>query len=212
MAYRVLLADDHTMFRQGLRALLEKLPEFEIVGEASSGREAIEMVEKLMPQVVLMDIAMADLNGIEATRQIRSGESPPKVVALSMQSDSAVIRRMFQAGASGYLLKDCPFTELSAALKAVMSGRTHISPAIADAMVRQIAAPDPLPPVLTPKEREVLQLLAEGKSTKEIANQLSLSGKTIDTHRQHIMDKLNIHNIAELTRYAIREGITFLET
>lgn len=212
MPLRLLLADDHTMFRQGLRALLEKLHDFEIVGEAASGREAIDLATRLMPHVVLMDIAMPDMNGVEATRQIRNSESPPKVVALSMQSDGAVIRRMFQAGASAYLLKDCPFDELSTALRTVVAGRTYVSPAIADTMVRQIAARDPLPPVLTPKEREVLQLLAEGRSTKEIAALLSLSAKTVDSHRQHIMDKLNIHNIAELTRYAIREGISFLDT
>jgi len=212
MPYRLLLADDHTMFRQGLRALLEKLHDFEIVGEAGSGRDAIELAARLVPHVVLMDIAMPDLNGVEATRQIRSGETPPKVVALSMHSDGAVIRRMFQAGASAYLLKDCPFDELSTALRTVVAGRTYMSPAIADTMVRQIAAPDSSPPELTAREREVLQLLAEGRSTKEVATQLNLSSKTVDTHRQHIMDKLNIHNIAELTRYAIREGISFLET
>lgn len=214
MPIRLLLCDDHTMFRQGLRSLLEKSRDVEIIGEASSGREAVEMARKLGPAVAIMDIAMPDLNGIEATRQIREQENPPRIIALSMQSDGPVVKRMFQAGASAYLLKDCSFDELILAIKTVTHGRTYVSSAISDVMVRQLASPQDSagsPQVLTAKELEVLQLLAEGQSTKEIASTLCVSAKTIDTHRQHIMDKLDMHNIAELTRYAIRQGITFLD-
>jgi two-component system response regulator NreC len=202
------------MFRDGLRALLEKQRELdvEVVAEADNGRSAVRMTAELRPQIVIMDIGMPDLNGIEATREITRGESGARVIALSMQSDGPVIRRMFQAGVSAYLLKDCAFDELVKAVRAVLAGRTYLSSEITGVVIKQLAsAPDASTQPLTPKEREVLQLVAEGKSNKEIAQLLSLSTKTIDTHRQHIMDKLNIHNTAELTRYAIREGISFLE-
>ncbi|HEX8520874.1 MAG TPA: response regulator transcription factor [Tepidisphaeraceae bacterium] len=209
MSIRIILADDHKIIRDGLRSLLAKQHDMEVVAEAEDGRTAVQLARELSPTVIVMDIAMPDLNGVEATRQVLDADPSIKVVALSMQSDGPVVRRMFQAGASGYLLKDCAFEELVKAIRTVLTGRTYLSPDIAGVVVRNLSSPEPsMASPLTAKEREVLQLIAEGKSTKEIAAVLSVSVKTIDTHRQHIMDKLDIHNVAELTRYAIREGLT----
>jgi two-component system, NarL family, response regulator NreC len=210
---RILLADDHKIIRDGLKSLLGKQHDMEVIGEAEDGRTAVAMSREMTPNIVVMDIAMPDLNGVEATRQIMEIDPGMKVVALSMQSDGPVVRRMFQAGASGYLLKDCAFDELVKAIRTVLSGRMYLSPDIQNVVVRTLSSPEPtMASPLTAKEREVLQLIAEGKSTKEVAAILSVSVKTIDTHRQHIMDKLDIHNIAELTRYAIREGLTSADT
>jgi DNA-binding NarL/FixJ family response regulator len=209
VSIRIILADDHKIIRDGLRSLLAKQHDMEVVAEAEDGRTAVQLARELSPTVIVMDIAMPDLNGVEATRQVLDADPSIKVVALSMQSDGPVVRRMFQAGASGYLLKDCAFEELVKAIRTVLTGRTYLSPDIAGVVVRNLSSPEPsMASPLTAKEREVLQLIAEGKSTKEIAAVLSVSVKTIDTHRQHIMDKLDIHNVAELTRYAIREGLT----
>lgn len=209
MTTRILLADDHKMFRDGLRSLLERQSSFEIVGEAEDGRAAVRMATKLSPQVIVMDINMPDLNGVEATRQILAEDSSIKVVALSLQSDGSVVRRMLQAGARGYLVKEAAFDELVKAIGVVLTGRTYLGEAVTHVVVQQLVSPiaESLSP-LTAKEREVLQLLAEGKGTKEIAAALFVSTKTIDTHRQHIMSKLDLHNLADLTKYAIREGIT----
>lgn len=213
MSIRILLADDHKIIRDGLRSLLARHDDMHVIAEAEDGRTAVQLAREMTPDVIVMDIAMPDLNGVEATRQIMEIDPAIKVVALSMQSDGPVVRQMFQAGSSGYLLKDCAFDELVKAIRTVLAGQVYLSPDIANVVVRQIS---PLPPrmasPLTAKEREVLQLIAEGKSTKEVAAILSVSVKTIDTHRQHIMDKLDIHNIAELTRYAIREGLTTADT
>jgi DNA-binding NarL/FixJ family response regulator len=209
VSIRILLADDHKIIRDGLRSLLAKQHDMEVIAEAEDGRTAVELARELNPSVIVMDIAMPDLNGVEATRQVMEIDPGIKVVALSMQSDGPVVRRMFQAGAAGYLLKDCAFEELVKAIRTVLNGRTYLSPDIAGVVVRNLASAEHnVASPLTAKEREVLQLIAEGKSTKEIAQVLSVSVKTIDTHRQHIMDKLDIHNVAELTRYAIREGLT----
>jgi two-component system response regulator NreC len=209
VSIRILLADDHKIIRDGLRSLLAKQHDMEVIAEAEDGRTAVQLARELLPTVIVMDIAMPDLNGVEATRQVLEINPGMKVVALSMQSDGPVVRRMFQAGAAGYLLKDCAFEELVKAIRTVLNGRTYLSPDIAGVVVRNLASPEPnMASPLTAKEREVLQLIAEGKSTKEVAQVLSVSVKTIDTHRQHIMDKLDIHNVAELTRYAIREGLT----
>jgi two-component system response regulator NreC len=209
VSIRILLADDHKIIRDGLRSLLAKQHDMEVIAEAEDGRTAVQLARELKPTVIVMDIAMPDLNGVEATRQVLEIDNGIKVVALSMQSDGPVVRRMFQAGAAGYLLKDCAFEELVKAIRTVLNGRTYLSPDIAGVVVRNLSSAEHnMASPLTAKEREVLQLIAEGKSTKEIAQVLSVSVKTIDTHRQHIMDKLDIHNVAELTRYAIREGLT----
>jgi DNA-binding NarL/FixJ family response regulator len=211
-----LLADDHVIVRDGLRSLLEKERDFTVVGEAENGRDAVEQATRLRPDVVVMDIAMPGLNGIEATRQITAQPPKPKVIALSMHSDKRFVAEMLQAGASGYLQKNCAFKHLVNAIRSVIAGQMYLGPSVTGIVVegfkQRLPAPQPgEAATLSPKEREVLQLLAEGSSTKEIADHLGISGKTVDTHRQHIMDKLGIHSIAELTKYAIREGLTSIE-
>jgi two-component system response regulator NreC len=209
MSIRVLLADDHKIVRQGLRSLLEKQHGMEVIAEAEDGRTAVQLARKLSPDVVVMDIAMPDLNGIGATRQIIAEAPGVKVVALSMHSDKRFVTRMLRAGASGYLLKDCAFEELARAISAVVANQIYLSLGIAGVVVEDYVRHVPeTGPSLTPRECEVLQLLAEGSSTKEIAARLHVSVKTVETHRRHIMEKLDIHTIAELTKYAIREGLT----
>lgn len=216
MKIRVLLADDHKIVRDGLRALLEKESDMEVVGEADGGVQAVHLARELSPTVIVMDIAMPDLNGIEAAAKIRERDSEVKIIALSMHSDKRFVGGMLRAGASGYLLKDCAFGELSNAIRSVMKGQTYLSPGIAhvvvEGYVRGAGAPGQAgASALTPREREVLQLLAEGKATREIAALLNLSVRTVETHRQQIMNKLNLHKAAELVKYAIREGMITLE-
>jgi len=217
MSIRVFLADDHQIVREGLRTLLEKQPNMEVVGEAKTGREAVQLVQGLLPHVIIMDIGMPDLNGIEATRQIVAKTQSVKVIALSMHSDRRFVVEMLKAGASGYLLKDSAFKELAQAIRAVMVNRVYLSPKIADLVIKDYIRLSPktefsIFSLLTPRERQVLQLLSEGKTTKRIGSDLQVSVKTVETYRQQIMEKLNIHSIAELTKYAIREGLTSLET
>lgn len=216
MSIKVLVADDHKVVREGLRTLIEKQPGMEVIAEAENGRMALKLIKKLSPDIALMDIAMPDLNGIEATRQIVAEAPGTKVIALSMHSDRQFVTRMMSAGASGYLLKDCAFEEVARAIRSVMARQTYLSPEIVSivvkAFLRRSEPSDSMLSVISPREREVLQLIAEGKTTKQIALRLHISAKTVDTHRRNIMDKLDIHSIAELTKYAIREGLTFLET
>jgi two-component system response regulator NreC len=213
---KILLADDHKLIREGLRLLLEKLGRITIVGEADNGISAVRLARDLKPDLVLMDIAMPDLNGIEATRRIRAEAPGVKVIALSMHTDKRFVRHMFAAGAAGYVLKGSAFEEVSLAIKAVAMGRLYISPKITDQVVaeyvKQLAKPlagEESP--LSGREREVLQMLAEGKSSRKIAERLHVSVTTVDTHRKHIMDKLGFRSIAELTKYAVREGLTPLD-
>jgi len=214
---RILIADDHRIMREGLRSLLEKQPDMEVIAEADNGRTTVQLSRKFKPDVVLMDIIMPDLNGIEATRQIVNDVPGIKVVALSMHSYSKFVTEMLSVGASGYLLKDSAFEELGNALHTVMKNQTYLSPKIADLVARNNLSNTPIKDSLTSqcltnREREVLKLFAEGKTTKEIASFLYLSIKTVETHRKRIMDKLGFSNIAELTKYAIREGLTSLNT
>ena len=215
MSIRILIVDDHNIIREGLRALLEKEPDMEIVAEAENGRMAVQMVRKSNPDVVIMDIGMPDLNGIEATSQIMARSSSVKVIALSMHSNKQFVVEILKSGALGYLLKDCAFEELASAIRAVVANQNYLSPKIANIIikdyVRHSTSESSVFSILTAREREVLQLLAEGKITKEIAYDLHLSIKTIETHRRTIMTKLDIHSVAELTKYAIREGLTPLE-
>jgi DNA-binding NarL/FixJ family response regulator len=217
MSTRILLADDHRIVREGLRALIEKQPNMEVVAEAENGRTAVELVQKLHPDVIIMDVAMPDLNGIEATRQIIAKALSVKIIALSMHSDRRFVVEMLRAGASGYLLKDCAFEELVHAIRAVVVNRIFLSPKINDIVIKDYLRLFPKTEfsvfsILTPRQRQVLQLLSEGKTTRQIASHLQVSVKTVETYRQQIMDKLDIHSIAELTKYAIREGLTSLET
>ena len=216
MSIRVLLSDDHQIMREGLRSLLEKEADMEVIAEAEDGRSTVELARKLRPQVVVMDITMPDLNGIEATRQITKEVPDVKVLALSIHSDRRFVMEMLRAGATGYLIKDCASEELVSAIRSVLRNQTYLGPSIADIVrrdyLRQVPKADTsISSILTAREREVLQLMAEGKTTKHIASCLDVSVKTIETHRQHIMAKLNLHSLAELTKYAIREGLTPLE-
>jgi len=214
---KILLVDDHKILRTGVRGLIERQPDLQVVAEAEDGRTAVQLSGKLAPDVVIMDISMQDLNGIEATRQITHGTPRTKVIILSMHSSQKFVTDVFKAGASGYLLKDCDFSEMVTAIRAVVANETYVCPQIAtvlrkDYLQRILQSETATAAALTPRERETLQLMAEGKSTKEIAFAFNLSVKTVEVHRQRIMEKLNIHSIAELTKYAIREGLTSLES
>lgn len=210
---RIILADDHAMMREGLRAILEGELGFTVIAQAGNGRETVQLVKTHAPDLVIMDISMPDLNGIEATRQIMQEMPETKVIALSMHADKRFVGEMLGAGASGYLLKQSAMDELQQAIQTVLSGKTYISPDIAGVVVQEYLEMKRGSDreELTAKEREVLQLIAEGLSTKEIAQKLSVSVPTIETHRQHIMAKLRLHTVAELTKYAIRTGLTSLE-
>ena len=212
---RILLVDDHKMLQDGLRAVLEKAG-MEVVGEAQGGREALTLAHLLHPAIVVMDISMPDLNGIDATRRLVAELPKIKVIGLSMNSDRRYVIAMFQAGAAGYLLKNSAAEELIQAVRAVSADLKYVSPSIASVVVDRfveggIVFSDKAPRTLTPREREVLQLLAEGKSSKDIANQLQVALPTVETHRRQIMDKLGLRTIAELTKYAIREGLTSVD-
>jgi DNA-binding NarL/FixJ family response regulator len=216
MFTKVLIADDHQIVRQGLRILLEKEPDLKVVAEAEDGRTTVRLARELKPELIIMDVAMPGLNGIEATRQIMSESPGSKVIALSMYADRRFVVNMLKAGALGYLLKDCAFEELTRAIRAVLSHKTYLSPGVTDILVKDCKLGAPMNEVsafalLTPREREVLQLMAEGKSTAKIADQLHVSVKTVESHRQQLMQKLNMRSVAELTKYAIREGLTSLE-
>lgn len=205
---RILLADDHAMVRKGFRLILEGQPDMEIAGEAANGREAVELAEKIHPDVVVMDVAMPELNGIEATRRLMSAAPRARVLALSMHKDSVYVREILRAGARGYLLKDSIDTELVNAVRAVARGDGYLSPGVSDAVLsdyrRHVSNPLDL---LTSREREVLQMIAEGKTNKEIATALGLSVYTVDAHRGKIMEKLNLHSTSELVRFALRNGL-----
>ena len=212
----ILLVDDHKIMCEGLRALLARERGLEVVGEASDGRTAIKLARKLKPDVVVMDVGMPDLSGIDATKQILAKVPGAKVLGLSMHSERQFVLGMLRAGASGYVLKDCAIKELACAVRQVAAGQTYLSPKIADIVVedyvRRVQRGEPsAESILTDREREVVQLLAQGESTRQTASRLNVSIKTIETHRRHIMDKLGIHSVAELTKYAIREGLTSLE-
>ena len=208
---KLLLCDDHKMMRDGLRAILEK-EGLEVVGEASNGREVIELARRLRPEIVVMDISMPDLNGIDATRALVAEFRRIKVIGLSMNADQRYVIAMFKAGAVGYLLKNAASNELIRAIRTVEADLTYVSPSIASIVVDNVTEPErpatTLKKPLSPREREVLQLLAEGSASKEIASRLSVSVATVESHRRQIVDKLNIHSIAQLTKYAIREGLT----
>ncbi|MFM2125144.1 MAG: hypothetical protein RL328_1595 [Acidobacteriota bacterium] len=205
---RILLADDHSVVRHGFRRILEAQEDMEVVGEVSNGREAVEQSEQLQPDIIIMDVTMPELNGIEATRRIAEVAPRARVLALSMHRDSVYVREILRAGARGYLLKDSGEADFIAAVRSVARGEGYLSPAVSDAVLsdyrKHVTNPIDL---LTSREREVLQLVAEGKSNKEIATSLQLSVYTVEAHRGKIMEKLNLHSASELVRFAIRNGI-----
>lgn len=214
---KVVLAEDHGLVRAGLGALLEKLDDITVVGEASDGREALRLVKEHLPHILLMDVGMPNLNGIEATRQVVKDFPSVRVLILSMHANEAYVLQALRAGASGYMLKDGATSELEFAIRAVSQGETYLSPAVSKQVVRNLLQgetgadhTDPLQ-LLTPRQREVLQLIAEGQNTKQIAHSLGTSVKTVETHRAHIMERLEIHDIVGLTRFAIRTGVVQLE-
>jgi two-component system response regulator NreC len=213
MKIRIILADDHAIVRQGLSRAIQQEDDIDVVGQASNGRVTIDLVRKLSPDILITDISMPDLNGVEATRQVLRECPDVRVIALSMHSSRQFVMEMFRAGAVGYLLKDCDYDELVKAIHAVAEGKVYVSPSIGDVIVEDLLSGKPAGTptafsVLTPREREVLQLMAEGNTTRQIALQLYISPKTVEAHRLRVMNKLDIDNVAQLTKYAIQEGLT----
>ena len=213
---KVLLADDHAVLREGLRSLLELETGMEVVAEVADGRRAVEVARELRPDVVVMDIGMPDLNGVEATRRIVSGSDRTRVLCLSVHKEASLVQAMLEAGATGYILKTSASRELVQAVRAVAGGQTYLSPPIAGQVVSRHIRGEGSPPNdgaygdLTPREREVLQLIAEGNHTKAVAKELGISPKTVLAHREKVMKKLGIDSVAGLVRYAIREGVSEL--
>lgn len=208
---RVLIADDHTLVREGIRALLERLPEVEVVAEATDGRDALNLLKTSQPDVVLMDISMPRLNGLDATRHMVREMPKIKVIMLSMHRSEQYVWQALNAGAAGYLLKDTDLAEVSIAINAVMNGKAYLSPEIAMHVIKEYVrrgdSNETLRQTLTPRQREVLQLMAEGTTTRKIAETLNISVKTVETHRAQLMERLDIHDVAGLVRYAIRTGL-----
>lgn len=219
MSIKIVLCDDHQIIREGLRSLLEKQPDMSVVGEGVNGLDAIRLAREKKPDIMVLDIGMPELNGIAATRRIFEDSKKIKVLALSMHSDQHFVTEMLEAGASGYMLKDSAFSELANAIRTIMVGGLFISPRIAGNVLEQFsqrANPSSRKKShhkveLSQRESEILQMISEGKSSKDIAQTINISIKTVETHRQHIMQKVGAHNVASLTKYAIREGLTSLE-
>jgi len=216
MSTRILIADDHSITREGLKVLLNKKDHFEVIAEAENGRAAVNLARKHQPDVVVMDINMPELNGVDASRQILSELPQTKIIALSMYSDRSYVKGMLQAGVSGYLLKNCAFEELSKAILTVMRNQTYLSPKVSEIVRKEFVKmmdsdASSTVELLTDKEREVLQLISEGKKTRDIAENLHISVKTVEARRSKIMEKLNIKSVAGLTKFAIREGLTSVE-
>ncbi|HEX8323519.1 MAG TPA: response regulator transcription factor [Tepidisphaeraceae bacterium] len=212
---KILLADDHKMVREGLRLMLANEPDFDVVGEADSGRIAVKLTTDLAPDIVVMDVQMSDLNGIDATRQVLSQREGVKVIGLTGHFDPGLAAEMLRAGAAAYVLKDAAVEELTRAIRAVMKNEVYLSPAMLGLVVADYVRTDPSARAsaftdLSPREREVLQQVAAGKSTKQAAIHLHVSVKTVETHRRNLMHKLNVDNVADLTKYAIRQGLSTL--
>lgn len=216
MSIRILLAEDHAIVREGLRWILQRQQDMEVVAEAENGRQAVELARRVRPDVVVMDIAMPELNGMEATRQVLADNPDAKVIALSAYADRRYVLGMLDAGAKAYVLKSNAGDELVRAIQAVHAGKRYLTPEVADTVVdsytrRLLPADDRAATELSPREREVLQLLAEGHSSPQIARKLHISNRTVEAHRRNIMRTLDLHSIADLTKYAVREGLTELD-
>ncbi|MBE0597289.1 MAG: response regulator transcription factor [Desulfuromonadales bacterium] len=210
---RIIFVDDHEIFHECIRHLFDQQQHMQMLAVANNGRAAVRLARELVPDVVVMDISMPGLNGIDATRRILADNPKIKVIALSMHSDRTIIQQILQAGARGYVLKDCAFDELLMAIQAVMHQNMYLSPKITSVVLDDYLQREQAPAVsgtLTVREREVLQLIAEGKSTRQIADELNVSVKTVETHRGQVMKKLNLHSLADLVKYAVREGLTTL--
>jgi DNA-binding NarL/FixJ family response regulator len=209
MSHRILLVDDHQMFREGLKAVLKGETGFLIAGEAGDGLRAVELSRELAPDVVIMDISMPDMNGIEATRRIHAESPGVRIIVLSAHTEKHFILGALKAGASGIVIKNSAFAELIAAIETVMSGKTYLSPSVSDVIVQNFLETDSDAgeKLLSPRERQILQLISMGKGAKEIGFQLGISNKTVEAHRMQLMKKLDLHNVAELVKYAIREGM-----
>jgi DNA-binding NarL/FixJ family response regulator len=211
---RLIIVDDHLLFREGLKSLMATLPDVSVVGEAEDGRSGIALAQETQPDLVLMDVSMPDMNGIEATRRIVGASDGARVMALSMHPDRQFVSQMLQAGARGYVIKSCAFDEVHHAIDTVVAGEIYVSPQLTGVVVKDYVArmrgSHAPGGELTPREREVLQLVAEGKTNREVAETLALGIKTAETHRRRIMEKLKLHTVAELTKYAVKEGITRL--
>lgn len=211
MATRIILADDHVLVRQGLRMLLSEVPDFEVVGEAANGREALQLIRSLEPDVAVMDISMPQLNGLDATAQALHGHPRLKVVIVSMHATEAHVLEALRAGAAGYVLKDADVGELEGAIRAVLTGNRYLAPSVSHCVIEHLLRAErlgnPRPDSLSARHREVLQLIAEGRSTREISDVLHLSVKTIETHRSQLMQRLQIFDVAGLTRHALRMGL-----
>lgn len=210
---KIILADDHAVMRRGLRLILEQQPDFEVLGEASDGREAVAMVDTLKPDIAVLDITMPNMNGIEAARQITAKQTVTSIITLSMHADESFVLRALKAGARGYLLKESAEEDLINAIRLVSDGKSFFSPTVSRMLVqdyvRQLQDKDieDSYDLLTSRERELLQLIAEGKSNKDVANLLNLSLYTVETHRSNILSKLNLHTVPELILYAVRKGV-----
>jgi DNA-binding NarL/FixJ family response regulator len=214
MTLRLLLADDHPIFRAGVRSLLDAQPDMEVIAEVEDGAAAVEAARKHKPDVVVIDVSMPGMNGLEATRRITAEAPEVKVLCLSMHTDSRFVKAAFGSGARGYLLKECALEDLVVAIRTVAAGQIYVSPGLADTVLEGYRANESESSaldLLTPREREVLQLLAEGHPAQDIASRLQVSVKTVGTHREHLMQKLDTHSLAGLTKFAIREGVTLLE-
>lgn len=215
---RVIIADDHHLVRQGIKALLDNVSDIDVVGEAATGQEAIDLVEKLTPEVIVMDISMPRLDGAQATERILSLKLPTQVVILSMHSDAILAQQLLNEGVKGYLLKESISDELTLAIRSASMGKVYLSPAISDSVLNTLMMPQPDEPpespseLLTPREREVLQLIAEGYTNNAIAETLTISVKTVEKHRANLMSKLNVHDLPTLIRKAIKYKLIFLET
>jgi DNA-binding NarL/FixJ family response regulator len=216
MITKILLADDHAIVRHGLSESIEQQDDMKVVGQANDGRMTVELAGELKPDIVVMDISMPYLNGFEAAREILRDNPNIKIIALSMHSSKRFVSEMLKAGASAYLLKDCEFDELIKAIRVVAQGKTYLSPTISDVVIDNFVKSDEeetssVFSTLTQRERQVLQMIAEGNTTKQIANSLFISPKTVEAHRLNVMNKLEIDNVAQLTKYAIQEGLTSVE-
>lgn len=216
MSIKILLADDHAIVRHGLSESIQQQNDMKVVGQANDGRKTVELATKLKPDIIIMDISMPYLNGFEAAREILHALPKTKIIALSMHSSKRFVVEMLKAGACAYLLKDCEFDELIKAIRIVANGKTYLSPSISDVVIDNFVRTDEEETssafsALTQRERQVLQLIAEGSTTKQIANSLYISPKTVEAHRLNVMNKLEIDNVAKLTKYAIQEGLTSVE-